>query len=358
MPLNFLTPRVERLRADGAFEAVHEGGLLGRLRRPVVLLARDLCTFSLFEAGALPKGRRRQAARLHARVGSPYVAGGAALVKCGDDFGVWWWDLERITPLVEARHGGLRPPLRPESLAQPPARDWRIVRLAQGYEAQLWRGKGLAASVWRRTRFDGPAWAAFTRLQRGAPPAPVEPPEAESLPIATDSEAFSLSRAEVTREQAIAMGAASFALAVLSTVAFLGAQGLQLRAEAKDIEGEIVEIRQSIPRTPGGQGVELDRRRLAAFRQVEETTNPVSAAGAAIGIVAYHDLTPTALDIDGGVATLTLPYTAMEAADELVAEFEQSGYFHDVQPRTDAANQSLIIEMQVREAAPPLSAVE
>ena len=53
--------------------------------------------------------------------------------------------------------------------------------------------------------------------------------------------------------------------------------------------------------------------------------------------------------------TVTLPYDAVRIADDLVSEFETSGYFHQVQPRTDAAGQRLIIEMQVRQAAPPLS---
>lgn len=55
---------------------------------------------------------------------------------------------------------------------------------------------------------------------------------------------------------------------------------------------------------------------------------------------------------------MTLPYAAGRRADELVAEFEGSGYFFDVRPRTDAAAQSLIIEMQIRQAAPPLSLSE
>ena len=49
------------------------------------------------------------------------------------------------------------------------------------------------------------------------------------------------------------------------------------------------------------------------------------------------------------------PYEAVKVAGDLVAEFEGSGYFHQVEPRTDAAGQRLIIEMQVREATPPLS---
>lgn len=358
MQFDFLTPPAERLRADGAFERVHEGGVLGRLRPPVLLLSRDFCTFSLFEAAGLPRNRRRQAARLYARTASPYVAGGAALVKCGEDFGIWWWDLERLAPIIRSRFGKLSPAIRPETLAQPSGAGWRIVRLSHGYEAQLWRGKCLAASVWRRDRFDVATWSAFTRLQRSAPPAPDAPPAATTLPVATNSEAFSLARTELSRDQVIVASAAALALMISSSVIFLLGQGLQLAQESAAIERETLEIRAATPRIGATRALEVDRQQLAAYRQIEERTNPVSAAGAAIGIVAFHSLTPNSLDAEEGSLTLTLPYSAVENADELVTDFEGSGYFYDVQPRTDSANQTLVFEMKTREAAPPLTAAE
>ena len=135
MHLSFLTPRVERLSAEGRFEPLHPGGAIGRFRRPVVLLDRSLCTFARLETAALPRGRRRQAARLHARLASPYVTGGAALVKAGADFGIWWWDLDRVELEVAERFGPGGASLRPETLAQPAGEGFRIVRLAVGYEA-------------------------------------------------------------------------------------------------------------------------------------------------------------------------------------------------------------------------------
>ena len=45
-----------------------------------------------------------------------------------------------------------------------------------------------------------------------------------------------------------------------------------------------------------------------------------------------------------------------ERLRSLIAEFENSGYFYEVRPRTEATTQTLVIEMKVREAAPPLSA--
>jgi len=356
MQLDFLTPRVDLLNSEGRVETVHPGGGLGRLRRPVLLLGRSLCAFALFDASNLPRNRRQQAARLYARTGSPYVVSSATLVKSGSGYGVWWWDLDRIAPTIAEVYAGHSPLVRPETMAQPATVGWRIVKLAEGYEAQLWSLSGLLASVWRRNRFDQASWASFTRLQRGDFQAPEAPPPAVSLPIATDSEAFSLARAEVSREQAIAGAAGGFSVAAACAVLFLLGQGSMLGGEARTISKEAIEIRQSTPRIADTQALQEDQKKLVAYRQLEEQTNPVSAAGAAVGIVAFHDLTPISLDASGETLTLSLPYSAVDDAEMLVTDFEGSGYFYDVRPRTDAANQRLIFEMKVREAAPPLTA--
>ena len=76
---------------------------------------------------------------------------------------------------------------------------------------------------------------------------------------------------------------------------------------------------------------------------------------AAIGILAFHDLTPTSVNAETETLSFTLPYAAIEKVAVLVDELESSGYFHDVQPRTDGTAQTLTLEMKVREAAPPLT---
>lgn len=355
MHLPFLIPRVERLRADGELEYLRAPEALGGLRSPIVLLARDLCTFTLFETSSLPPSRRLQAARLHARASSPYVAGGSRLIRCGNDYGIWWWDLERITPLLAGKAISNTAALRPETLSQPSGSGWRIVHLADGYEAQYWSTGGLKASTWRRDRFDQAGWSAFTRLVRGATEAPDTPPVPQRLPIAPDSEAFSLVMAELSRNQLLGLAAGSAATVLAGVTVFMLGQGMALRSDVETIRSETEDLRLATPRAGLTAQLETNRQRLVAYRQVEERTNPISAAGAAIGIVSLYDLTPTALEVVDGVVTMTLPYEASRRADDLVSEFEGSGYFFDVRPRTDAAGQSLIIEMQVREAAPPLS---
>ena len=355
MHLPFLTPRIDLLGSDGSIRTLHPGTTLGRLRPTVVLLARDLCAFSLFSTSALPAGRRRQAARTHARLASPYVTGGAALVKAGADFGIWWWDLVRSAPALTERYGPTLPVLRPETLAQPTGDGWRIVRLDNGYEAQFWRGRALVASAWRRDRYDPASWRAFTSLQR-VEDAPATPPPAQSLPLALDGEAFAISAVQVSREQAIGAAAGGFAIAACTFAMFMLGQGMSLGETTDDLKVETAKLRASTPSGTSLRGVEADRQRLIAFREMEERTNPVTAAGAAIGIVALHDITPSALDVEDGTLSITLPYAAVENADALISEFENSGYFYEVRPRTEATTQTLIIEMKVREAAPPLSA--
>ncbi|WP_296176730.1 hypothetical protein [uncultured Brevundimonas sp.] len=357
MQLDFLTPRVERLSHDGVVDVVHPGGVLGRmLRRPVLLLARDLCAFGLFQTAALPRGRRRQAAVLHARVAAPYVQSSSTLIKAGDDFGVWWWDADRVETLLAARASTARPLISPETLAQPRGEAWRIVRLKLGYEAQLWRGKALVASAWRRERYDPADWSAFVRLQRAVEPAPENPPAPADLPIAFDNrDAFALAPVELTREQLALTAGGGVVLASLCFGAFLFGQGYQLSKDTEQVEIETAEIRASTPRPAAVRNLDASQKKLIAYRQIEEQTSPLSAAGAAVGILAFHDLTPTSLNAETETLSFVLPYAAIEKIAPLVDDLESSGYFHDVQPRTDGAGQTMTLEMKVREAAPPLT---
>lgn len=358
MHLSFLTPPVVRLRADGSFETVHEGGLLGRLRPPVVLLARSLCAFKLFEARAIPANRRRQAARLHARVAAPYIVAGTALVKAGADFGVWWWDIEHNAGPIQARYGTKRVAVRPESLAQTPASGWRVVKLEEGYESQLWRAGDLIASAWRPSRPDAGAWAAFTRLQRGDTPAEDSPPAPQSLPIAYDSEAFSITRMEISRDQLLALAGGGFVFATLVLAAFWTGQAATLQSRTKAIAAETDAVRQAVATLPQAGDVQGDRRKLIGYRTLEEQTNPLTAAGAAVTVLALQDLSASQLSVEEDVLTLTLPYAAGRRSDQLVEEFEGSGYFYDVRPSTDAARTTYKLEMKIREDAAPLTVLE
>ncbi|WP_426041895.1 hypothetical protein [Brevundimonas sp. TWP2-3-4b1] len=350
----FLTPRIDRLGSDGHVEEVHPGTALGRLRPRVLLLGRELCTFFWFDAGAMSPRRRRQAARLHARIASPYLVSGGTIVKAGAGFGVWWWDLARIQPWLQDQYGTRRPVIRPETLAQPPGRDWRILKLDHGYELQWWQAGALMASAWRAIRPDATSWSGFARLQRGAEDSG-SVPVVEQVPIALNSEAFVLSGAEITREQAVLATAGGFAMIAMIMALFWAGQALQLRSDADKLEIQAATLGAGASRPQALQVFENDRRRMAAFQEIEQRTNPISSVGAALAVLAIHDLQPTQIEATVDSLTLTLPYAASRQSDELVEEFEASGYFYDVQPAIQSPAAALKITMKVRERAPPLN---
>jgi hypothetical protein len=353
MPLRFLTPSVDLIRADGSIQAVHPGGSVGRFRPRVYLLARELCAFQLFEASALPRGRQRQAALLFARTASPYVASGTALDRVGADFGVWWWDLDRLRSHVPSLATG-RALVRPETMAQPVWRGWRIVRVSHGYEAQLWADGGLVASAWRRQPFDATSWGAFVRLQREGLDAPSTPPTPVLLPFSDDSPALSLASVEITPQQ-VAIGAVSFGtFASVFAALFLLGQGWRLADGRRAIEAETVELRAATPAAAQSADLREARRALGAYAEIERKTNPLTAAGAALGVLALNDVEPSSLETEAETLTMTLPYGALQSIDDIVSELETSGYFTNVEPRTDVTTQTLTITMTVRPDAPPL----
>lgn len=356
MHLDFLSPRVERIDATGKVDLLHEGGALGRyLRRPVVLIARELCSFALFEATNLPRRQRGSAARLHARFAAPYLRSGYSLIKAGTDFGLWWWDEDQVERLLGPSPSKASKVFVPETLAQPRGQAWRIVRLKQGYEAQLWRGQSLIASAYRQERFDAASWSAFVRLQRDAPEAPAQPPAATDLPIAfANRDAFAQAPIELTREQLGYCAAGAAVVACLSLSAYFYGQGRVLESDAETLGIETQSIRASTPQPEAVRNMDANQKALIAYHQIEGRTNPLTSTGAAIGILALHDLVPDVVDAKADGLSLTLAYEHLPKVQTLIADFETSGYFFDIMPRADAAAKTLVLEMKVHEAAPPL----
>lgn len=360
MLFDFLTPRIDRLAADGTVRTVHSGSGLGRLlRRPVVLIARDLCSFSLFQTSNLPRNRRLSAAQLHARSAAPYSVAGWKLIKTKDDFGIWWWDADRVGAwLAAANLPGLAPVLCPETLMQPAHMQredtWRIVRLAQGYEAQLLRDKSLHASAWRANRFDQAAWLSFVRLQRGSQTAPMQVPPPSDLPVVYNP-AQATAPIELTRNQWLMLGGTALVTASLCLSAYLVGGTLQLKKDTQEVLAETAKIRLSSPAVTSAKGLDEAQKMLVAYSSLEAQTNPLTAAGAAIGILAYHDLTPISINAETDKLNMVIGYGAMNRIETLIEDLQNSGYFHEIEPKADSTTMTITITMAVRDSAPPLT---
>lgn len=362
MPYDFLTPRIDRLDASGQVHPVHPGTGLGRaLRRPVLLLGRDLCSFNLFAAAKLPRSRRAQAAHLYARTSAPFLQSGSLVLKSGEDFAVWWWDQAKVESLTAK--AGLKPQaasLCPESLSQPQAvsKDevWRIVRLANGYEAQAWKNRILLASAWRPETYSPSAWQGFVRLQRHLSAAPATPPAPSVLPLAFNP-GLPLNRTELSRQQIALMAAGGFATVCLGLSLFILGQSWSTNRATEALAAETQLVRDRTPRPADVEGLGDAQKRLVAYQELEARTNPLSSAGAAIGILAYHDIVPIKVSSETGKLEIVLHYGLLNRLDKLIPDLETAGYFSDIRPRSDTASQTITIVMAVKDSAPPLEAL-
>lgn len=343
----FLSRPVRRLRADGGLEA--PGLRASALGSPTVLLARGLCRFERFRPpAALSRRAALAAARLHARTRAPFADPAYAVVRDGEGFGVWWWD----RPAVEAALAGhgLDEPSRasPEASAQTPGDGWRVLRTAEGYEAQRWRGGALIASAWRRSIFDSPAWAAFARLASdGAEDVPSAPPPAQVLPLIRGS-AYGrrFVRESDWRAYVPTLGLA-LATASLALTAFFLGQGVGSDRRDAAVRTDLArrEAAHTRSRRP-----ELAARaqRLTVLARVVDRPGPLTHLAEAQAILARFGLRISAFDAQAQELTVSVPASAVAGVDLVVEELQASPSFTEVRPVLDRQTRTLTLHMTVR----------
>jgi len=338
----FPTPPLELLSADGRFAPLTDGA---GGRRPRVLLARELCSFEWFE----PAGGRAatdQAARLYARASAPFLNPGTLVRRAGGGYAIWWWDRERTDPWLAARYGADAPPVAPETLAQPAATDWRVVRLASGFELQYWRHSTLVASSWRRTAPDAVAWTAFARQQRApqvAPPA--EPPAPQALPVVQDADFAERGWRDVSPAQTaqLALGAGAALLAVVSL--FWVGQALRLGQLSAGLEREALAQSGAVVQRRADA---TTRRQIAAYQALGDRPEPIGGLKTALDVLRRRGIAAKAFSIDGAALTVVVPYAVLGQMGEITQELEATGAFTDVRPMSNSADGTIGIRMLVK----------
>ncbi len=345
MPPSFQTSGVELMGADGAFEPVGGGAGWGR---PKVLLARELCVFERFERPAAGRSAALAAARLRARAAAPFVNPAALVRSAGNGADIWWWDRDLVGPLLQARFGTEAVAAAPETLAQPAGEGWRIVKLARGYEAQLWQGGALVASAWRREPFSEADWAAFVRVQRGSGAAPpATPPPARPVPL-NPRAAFGFGGLrDFTRGERAAMAAGLGAVAILAFTAFQLGQGMRYAERAKAAEAAVAAIPRPPPPTPTEQ---RDLARLKGYQALAERPRPLESLGIALAVLRRNGVQPQAYEADAGAVTVVLPYAAIGRTEELTRQLMATGAFAAVRPSTQTGRAAVELRLVPRGA--------
>jgi hypothetical protein len=346
MPWPFPTPPLELLSADGSLVTLTErrGG------RPRVLLARELCSFERFE----PPGARTaadQAARFHARSHAPFHNAGQLVRRDGAGYAIWSWDQDRIESWLAARFGAARPPVAPETLAQPPGAAWRVVRLASGFELQCWRARVLVASAWRAAAPDDATWTAFARQQRNPDtPPPTAAPAPESLPVVAEADLGEGGGwADVSPASTLKLGLTVVGgMAAAATVFWIG-QGLRLDGLATALERHATTERAAIAPLPHDAAL---RSQIAAYQALGARPDPFVGLKTAVDVLRRHHLQAKGFSIDGPVVTVTVPYTALGAVGEVVQELQGTGAYAEVRPLSDSAANAINIEMTLVGATP------
>ncbi len=348
MPLPFLTRHRELLTAAGAMRPLEDQPGIGP---PLLLLARELCSFAWFETGKAQGSAAVAAARLHARATAPFANPGILLQKGPGGHAIWSWNMDVVGPAVAERFGDGKIQLAPETLAQPPGEGWRIVRMTPGYEAQCWMAGSLVGSLWRRDPFDENAWRSFVRVQKG-PPAPDAPPPAAALPFSR-APSGGVELTEISGPGLWQAAGAVTATALLALIGLSVGQAWRLSNLAKASEIRASAVRAAMPASEApGQGA---FQRLAAFRKLSDRPDALAALSTALGILKLFNVEPKGFQVDGEALTLTLPYSAIGKVNRIIAELGGAGRFTDVQPRTDADAQTITVTLKLARTPPPAS---
>ena len=314
-------------------------------RRPRVLVARELCSFEWFEpAGA--RAAAEQAARLYARASAPYLNPATLVRRAGGGYAIWWWDRDRVGPWLAERFGADAPPVGPETLAQPQGSDWRVVRLASGFELQYWRRRTLVASSWRRTAPDATAWAAFARQQREPEtPPPAESPPPQVLPVIQDADFGEGDWRDISPAETARLALIGSAALIAAYSLFCVGQGLRLSQLSGDLErralaesGAVVQRRDDA----------TTRRQLAAYQALGARPEPMGGLKTALDVLRRHKITAKVFSVDGPTVTVIVPYTALYDVGEITRELEATDAFTDVRPLSNSANNSIGIRMVVK----------
>lgn len=337
----FPTPPLELLSADGRFAPLTQGA---GARRPRVLVARELCSFEWFE----PAGGRAaadQAARLYARASAPFNNPGVFVRRSGGGYAIWWWDRERIGPWLAERFGPEPAAVAPETLAQPPGTDWRVVRLASGFELQYWRRQTLVASSWRRTAPDAAAWAAFARQQRDPEvPPPEAPPPAQPLPVVPDANFAEGGWRDISLAETARLGLGAFAALLVVVSLFWSGQALRLSQLSAALEQQALAQSSAVVQPHANTAV---RRQIAAYQALGERPDPMAGLKTALDVLRRHKIAAKAFSVDGSTLTVTVPYAALGEMAQITQELEGTGAFRDVRPLSNSADNTISLRMEL-----------
>ncbi len=289
------------------------------------------------------------AARLRAQSDAPYQEAGTLLCRRGGSFGIWSWDARWVGERLIAL--GYDPKVRivPETFFQYPLDGWRLVKLADGYDAQYWSGDFLYASVWRRRRFDNADWTNVMRMvpADGAEDLLTSPPQIQAPTYTLKSPYRRTVISTVDSRRYLAAAAVALVSLLICVTAFLCGQTLKLNQRAEALERErVLKAQTSAPSQLGA--IQAQIRQLSELDTLTRSPDPLVLVAAAQRVVQPFGFKVQGFTADNEKVQIALPMEAVAGVDQIAIELGSSAYFSDAKPSVDRQKHQLIFDLQVR----------
>jgi hypothetical protein len=116
------------------------------------MVSRGRCRFGRFDLSRVPAGKRSAALGLQVAEWSPFTEFDHAVVWAPSGHAtVWCWDLSGLREAWQSATRQRMPPAIPESALRPPpatGSGTRLLKMSEGFEAQVWQGGELVTSRW------------------------------------------------------------------------------------------------------------------------------------------------------------------------------------------------------------------
>jgi hypothetical protein len=323
-----------------------------------IVVARSRCRVRWFRLAGLPANERLAALRLQVEAWRPFANTGARLALLGEDGIALAWDASAAQQQLRA--DGLAPErcqFLPETLVQPAGADGlRLLRCAEGFEAQRWSDGFLRASRWWADPLTAQDWQEFVHAS-GAGDAGSTPPEPQELGIATGAWVkhyplhASAEGSEGTEQRVVFAGALALTLAA----GVLAHQLWDARQQGQALARQIADAKTATA------PVLRDRdATMAAVDEVEKIAAwfalplPVDVIGHLHDMLGRSGVKIKDLDLEGSKLRIGLQLTPNATRAGIVKDLQAGGWFTEVsEVRADNARGLLTMEMRVAGLRPP-----
>lgn len=333
------------------------------VRHPAgVVIGVASLVYRWIDLASIPKSKQRQSLAAQLRAWSPFAESGFRVAWFGSSAGLFAWDAAKLRRrLADAGFGDKALPVLPEPwLYLQPAQDAvRLIRVAEGFEAQWWHGSALRASRWWPEPPEESDWLNFQRGAGVAPMAVIAIERALQDAGAARAEGWGrlLSESDL-RSPAAAwepLALAAVSLVLMGWTAVLAQQHWATERQRRDAEERLVQARAKAgPVLALREAALADAQRASALAGEFARPEPLAVIEHLLNrLPRVAGLQVRQIEVDGHQVRLALDVPSTLERSAIVAALEEGGWLGDVREARDLGGGTLNLAMQLRTDRPP-----